>query len=104
MYNGTYLVNGEVRVIDIHTLKTKTRTVKMYPLISVYENSAVFEIDGADSGNGCYNIYKSDGIYKVQKYTISVIHDNYKSYIKPTDELIDYAETVARILGINLNH
>lgn len=95
IFNGTYVVNGEVRVLDLHTVKNRVKKVVVRPLESVYENSAIFYIFDTKNGNDSYKVYKENNVYKVRKDDL---------YVNPTDEIINYAEVIAKILGINLVH
>lgn len=99
MFNGTYVVNGEVRTLDLYKVKKRFKDVRMYPLRSVYEDSAIFTIYETGIRYKEYCVYKDGDVWKAQ----NKIYGDWK-YIEPTEELISYAMMISRILGININH
>lgn len=95
--NGTYVINGEVHTVSLYEVKNYSRTVYMFPLKSVYENAAIFQ-----DNLYYYYVYKEGDAYKIKRN--STFSSNFDEYIKPTAELINYAEIIAKTLGININH
>ena len=111
MFNGTYMFNGREYTLDLYRKSTDITTVSIYPVESIYDNSAIFEIYRSKAGSfRQYKVYKEGSTYKVQECSGSVnkllnpskydtIH-----HIPPTEELVEHAEAISRLLGISIKH
>ena len=111
MFNGTYMFNGREYTLDLYEKLTAITSVSIYPLESIYDNSAIFEIFKSKTGSlRKYKVYKEGNIYKVQEYygTVDKLINPGKydtiNHIPPTEELVEYAEATSRLLGITIIH
>lgn len=112
MFNGTYIFNGREYTIDLHSLNIDTTEVRVYPLESIYDNSSIFLLYNSRSGlYKVYKVYKEGSVYKVQNGIFqsarNLVDPNCikeLKYLEPTEKLVEYAEKIALLLGIDIDH